>query len=139
MTQRSDSATPIGPMYPTALNCVPCHPCSDHHTDIMLAQNLELTQQSQQQSTKMSPAAIADYSRPTTPEGRPNTNGLASPRTPKASLSLTEYTANPSPPSENPKSKAQDAIPEAFLLPNGYPDVSCHRGGKLREWNLQCG
>ncbi|KAJ4286711.1 threonine deaminase [Kalmusia sp. IMI 367209] len=71
----------------------------------------------------MPPAAIDDYSRPTTPDGRSNTNGVASPRTPKQTgLSLTEYTANPSPPSESPKSKAQSAIPEAFLLPNGYPD-----------------
>ncbi|KAG9593962.1 threonine dehydratase, biosynthetic, partial [Aureobasidium melanogenum] len=46
------------------------------------------------------------------------------PVTPKLnSLSLTEYAANPSPPSQDPRQKAIDAgVPEAFLLPNGYPD-----------------
>ncbi|KAF2691775.1 threonine dehydratase-like protein [Lentithecium fluviatile CBS 122367] len=65
-----------------------------------------------------------DYSRPTTPENGANgTNGMISPRTPKPTgLALTEYTANPSPPSGDPKSKAQEAIPPAFVLPNGTPD-----------------
>lgn len=70
-------------------------------------------------------AAIEDYSRPTTPDSAPN--GLASPRTPKQTgLALTEYTANPSPPSQSPKDKEKDrssGVPESFLLPNGYPDV----------------
>jgi threonine dehydratase len=66
--------------------------------------------------------AMADYSRPVTPEG--NVNGMASPRTPKnTGFALTEYTANPSPPSESPKAKSNQTIPDAFLLPNGYPDV----------------
>jgi len=69
-----------------------------------------------------------DYSRPTTPENGVNgingINGIASPRLHKPTgLALTEYSANPSPPSENPKSKAQEAIPEAYILPNGTPDV----------------
>jgi threonine dehydratase len=38
-------------------------------------------------------------------------------------LSLTEYTANPSPPSASPKAKLKGVIPEEFILPNGYPDV----------------
>lgn len=47
------------------------------------------------------------------------------PRTPSMNnLSLTEYTANPSPPSASPKSKVKGVIPEEFILPNGYPDVS---------------
>ena len=72
----------------------------------------------------MPPAVIEDYSRPVTPEQNGEANGVSTPRTPKQTgLSLTEYTANPSPPSEDQKSKAQSAIPEAFLLPNGYPDV----------------
>lgn len=68
-------------------------------------------------------AAIEDYSRPTTPDSAPN--GLASPRTPKQTgLALTEYTANPSPPSQSPKDKDRSSgVPESFLLPNGYPDV----------------
>lgn len=46
------------------------------------------------------------------------------PVTPKLnSLSLTEYAANPSPPSEDPRQKAIDAgVPADFLLPTGYPD-----------------
>jgi threonine dehydratase len=63
-------------------------------------------------------ATVPDYSRPTTPEN--GANGLGSPRTPRnTGFSLTEYTANPSPPSGT---KASSVIPEAFLLPNGYPD-----------------
>jgi threonine dehydratase len=63
-------------------------------------------------------ATVPDYSRPTTPEN--GANGLGSPRTPRnTGFSLTEYTANPSPPSGT---KARSVIPEAFLLPNGYPD-----------------
>lgn len=69
-----------------------------------------------------------DYSRPTTPENNvsvnANANGAQSPRTPhRTGLALTEYTANPSPPLETPKEKSQHGVPEAFLLPNGYPDV----------------
>ena len=68
-------------------------------------------------------AAMQDYSRPTTPDSAPN--GLASPRTPKQTgLALTEYTANPSPPSQSPNVKDRSSgVPESFLLPNGYPDV----------------
>ncbi|KAL1305243.1 hypothetical protein AAFC00_002158 [Neodothiora populina] len=51
-------------------------------------------------------------------------NGLSRPQTPAVnSLSLTEYATNPSPPSQTPKDKTVTAgVPEAFLLPNGYPD-----------------
>ncbi|KAI9816051.1 MAG: threonine deaminase [Pycnora praestabilis] len=53
-------------------------------------------------------------------------NGTHTPQMPQTpqlnGLSLTEYAANPSPPPEKEKSKAQSSIPEAFLLPNGYPD-----------------
>ena len=37
-------------------------------------------------------------------------------------LSLTEYTANPSPPSKASKPAASTLVPEPFLLPDGYPD-----------------
>jgi len=40
------------------------------------------------------------------------------------SLSLTEYSSNPSPPSSSPKSKVKGVVPEEDLLPTGYPDVS---------------
>ncbi|APA07328.1 hypothetical protein sscle_02g020980 [Sclerotinia sclerotiorum 1980 UF-70] len=45
------------------------------------------------------------------------------PRTPTLnSFSLTEYTTNPSPPCESPKSKVRSVVPQEFILPNGYPD-----------------
>ena len=55
-------------------------------------------------------------SRPTTP----NINGLA----------LTEYTAAPTPPTHEAAQRRASGLPpnwglsDAFLLPNGYPDVS---------------
>ncbi|KAL2215503.1 threonine dehydratase, biosynthetic [Thermoascus aurantiacus ATCC 26904] len=55
----------------------------------------------------------------------PSTNGTTTPCTPKLSgLSLTEYAANPTPPSEraDPKLPPDWGVPEDFLLPNGYPD-----------------
>jgi hypothetical protein len=56
------------------------------------------------------------------------TNGTTSPVTPKMSgLALTEYTAAPTPPSERAERitglPPNWGIPNAFLLPNGYPDV----------------
>ncbi|KAJ5964384.1 Threonine dehydratase biosynthetic [Penicillium vulpinum] len=53
--------------------------------------------------------------------------GRASPVTPKMSgLALTEYTAAPTPPSEREERTLglppNWGVPEAFLLPNGYPD-----------------
>lgn len=59
----------------------------------------------------------------------PVPNGVATPVSPKLSgLALTEYTAAPTPPGERVHSKIPGlppnwGIPEAFLLPNGYPDV----------------
>ncbi|KAI0178504.1 threonine dehydratase I [Hypoxylon sp. FL1284] len=45
------------------------------------------------------------------------------PRTPSlTSLSLTEYSANPSPPSERQRERIQTIVPEEFILPNGHPD-----------------
>lgn len=51
-------------------------------------------------------------------------NGVTTPVTPKMSgLALTEYTAAPTPPSEREQRTPPNwGIPEAFLLPNGYPD-----------------
>lgn len=47
------------------------------------------------------------------------------PRTPSLSgLSLTEYSANPSPPSEDKRARMRQIVPDEFLLPNGHPDVS---------------
>ena len=53
-------------------------------------------------------------------------NGVLMPQTPKKSgFALTEYTVNPSPSRESPKEKAYHTVPEAFILPNGFPDVRC--------------
>ncbi|EDN10450.1 threonine dehydratase, mitochondrial precursor [Histoplasma mississippiense (nom. inval.)] len=53
----------------------------------------------------------------------PLTNGSGSPRTPRlSSLAMTEYSAYPSPPNERQGLPPDWEIPEAFLLPNGYPD-----------------
>lgn len=54
------------------------------------------------------------------------TSDTTRPQTPALnSLSLTEYAANPSPTAGTPAERAAKAgIPESFLLPNGYPDVS---------------
>lgn len=52
-------------------------------------------------------------------------NGAQTPETPKAQhtgLALTEYSAQPSPPSSTPKS-LEAKVPKDFLLPSGYPDV----------------
>lgn len=45
-------------------------------------------------------------------------------RTPSLSgLSLTEYSANPTPPSETNSNRITDIIPAEFILPSGHPDV----------------
>ncbi|GFF28927.1 threonine dehydratase, mitochondrial [Aspergillus udagawae] len=59
---------------------------------------------------------------------QPATNGTTTPVNAKLSnLALTEYTAAPTPPSEKDQNTALGlsrdwGIPDAFLLPNGYPD-----------------
>lgn len=61
-------------------------------------------------------------------------NGDKRPRTPTGTMALTEYSANPSPPSE--ERRAKSLVPEELLLPNGYPDVSFSRksaGMRLAE------
>lgn len=69
----------------------------------------------------MALATVLDYSRPTTPDHSPN--GIASPRTLKnTGLALTEYTANSSPLLELAQTRPHNVIPNAFLLPNSYPN-----------------
>ncbi|TVY28015.1 Threonine dehydratase, mitochondrial [Lachnellula hyalina] len=58
--------------------------------------------------------------------GNGNSHG-SRPNTPIVvnNLSMTEYSANPSPPRTtptSPKSKVRAVVPEEFVLPNGYPD-----------------
>ncbi|KAH9439682.1 hypothetical protein MCOR02_003224 [Pyricularia oryzae] len=44
-------------------------------------------------------------------------------RTPSLTgLSLTEYSANPSPPAESKRRKAKKVIPDDYILPSGHPD-----------------
>lgn len=51
-------------------------------------------------------------------------NGDSRSQTPKLSnFALTEYASNNLSTPGTPKTKAQSVVPEAFLLPNGYPDV----------------
>jgi len=59
-------------------------------------------------------------------EGTKSATGNALPLSPRSfALSLTEYAANPTPDGgRTPKTKAKTSLPEAFILPNGYPDVS---------------
>jgi hypothetical protein len=55
----------------------------------------------------------------------PTTNGVKTPVTPQqhyGGFSLTEYSAQPSPPSSKPKTE-EAKVPKEFLLPSGYPDV----------------
>lgn len=51
-------------------------------------------------------------------------NGDRRPETPTGNMSLTEYSANPSTPSEEKRARIKQVVPEEFLLPTGYPDVS---------------
>lgn len=43
----------------------------------------------------------------------------------RTSMALTDYSINPSTPSDQKRQRIRDMIPEDFLLPNGHPDVSC--------------
>jgi hypothetical protein len=46
-------------------------------------------------------------------------------RTPSlSSFALTEYSAKPTPPTEDRKTHMKKIVPDEFLLPNGNPDVS---------------
>lgn len=56
------------------------------------------------------------------------------PETPTGTMSLTEYSVNPStPPSEEARTRMKQLVPEDLLLPNGYPDVSNPKW-RLRYW-----
>ncbi|KAM4058693.1 pyridoxal-phosphate dependent enzyme [Hirsutella rhossiliensis] len=62
--------------------------------------------------------------------GLPATNGAAAPdldghprpQTPAGTMALTEYSANPSPPSGEKLARLRELVPDDLLLPNGYPD-----------------
>ncbi|KPM45859.1 Threonine dehydratase, mitochondrial [Neonectria ditissima] len=44
------------------------------------------------------------------------------PHTPNSTMALTEYSANPSTPSEKKRARIKQSVPDEFLLPTGYPD-----------------
>lgn len=53
-------------------------------------------------------------------------DGLPRPETPAGGMALTEYSANPSPPSER-RERLRGVVPDDLLLPDGYPDVRRRR------------
>jgi hypothetical protein len=50
--------------------------------------------------------------------------GMHRSRTSRTSMALTDYSVNPSTPSDQKRQQVRDIVPEDFLLPNGHPDVS---------------
>jgi hypothetical protein len=52
------------------------------------------------------------------------TNGESRPQTPMTGMALTEYSANPSTPSAEKQARLKEIVPDEYLLPTGYPDVS---------------
>lgn len=53
-----------------------------------------------------------------------SSSNMSLPRTPSlGSLALTEYSAQPTPPTEDRKTRVNKIVPDEFLLPNGNPDV----------------
>lgn len=50
------------------------------------------------------------------------TNGQQRPQTPTTNMALTEYTINPS--TKEKRARIKKIVPEEYLLPTGYPDVS---------------
>jgi hypothetical protein len=50
-------------------------------------------------------------------------HGMHRSRTSRTSMALTDYSVNPSTPSDLKRQHIRDLIPEDFLLPNGHPDV----------------
>jgi hypothetical protein len=112
----------------------PSYECDELKKNLPLSSSSSPSSSSSSSASSTSPSPIlcgrtGDMSRPSTPLHQ-QTNGLYSgaqtPRTPQTpninTFSLTEYSANPTPP------RASGAIPESpvpddFLLPNGTPDV----------------
>jgi hypothetical protein len=59
------------------------------------------------------------------PHGVKEQNSQSRPRTPtRPSMALTDYSINPTTPSEEKRAHIRDLVPEDYLLPNGHPDVS---------------
>lgn len=87
-------------------------PLLNHHTMPSLAEPPIVTPMANGVTNEVN-GSSTNGSRPYTPQ-----------RTPSLTcLSLTEYSANPSPPSEEKRARMKQIVPDEFLLPNGYPDV----------------
>ena len=61
--------------------------------------------------------------RPQTPNGNGNGSGNG--------MALTEYSTNPTTPSEEKRRRIRAVVPEEFLQEDGYPDVS------LADWRRE--
>jgi threonine dehydratase len=53
-----------------------------------------------------------------------NGDSHSRPHTPMTGMALTEYSVNPSTPSEEKRARIKEIVPDEYLLPTGYPDVS---------------
>ncbi|KAF5577392.1 threonine ammonia-lyase biosynthetic [Fusarium pseudocircinatum] len=51
-----------------------------------------------------------------------NGDSHSRPHTPMTGMALTEYSANPSTPSEEKRARIKEIVPDEYLLPTGYPD-----------------
>ncbi|QGI59468.1 hypothetical protein CEK27_001593 [Fusarium fujikuroi] len=51
-----------------------------------------------------------------------NGDSHSRPHTPMTGMALTEYSVNPSTPSEEKRARIKEIVPDEYLLPTGYPD-----------------
>ena len=95
------------------IDCVPVNMASSETAELCRANSIEDTMAINGENS--TPQAHTESSQSDTPL----------PRTPSLSnLSLTEYSARPSPPRGDRKTHIKKIVPDEFLLPNGNPDVS---------------
>jgi threonine dehydratase len=62
------------------------------------------------------------------------TNGQHRPQTPTTNMALTEYSINPSTPSPEKRARIKQIVPDEYLLPTGYPDVSNISRLDVADW-----
>jgi len=55
-------------------------------------------------------------------KARSRANGSRRPHTPTNTMALTDYSVNPSTPSDEKRQSIKEIVPEDYLLPNGHPD-----------------
>ena len=68
--------------------------------------------------------------------GASETNGHRRPETPAGRMALTDYSINPSPPSEQKKARLRQVVPADLLLPTGYPDVCIPRLASPKHFKI---